>query len=84
METTENLILENDFEKLSELGDVAKNRLQAFAAGFNSVTGGKKRSDGRALECTEDTYIVIAPATANTVADKYIDVTVNYQYKGEL
>ena len=24
------------FEKLSELGDVAKNRLQAFAAGFNS------------------------------------------------
>lgn len=55
-----------------------------FIDGFNSVTGGRSRSVGAPLACTDDCYILVTPLVANSVVDKLMDITVNYQYKGEL
>lgn len=56
-----------------------------FVNGFNTATGGKSpRNLGAPLECTDDCFIIATPLVANTVADKLMQVTTSYEYKGEL
>ena len=55
-----------------------------FVDGANTAAGGRSRSVGAPLECTEDCYIIATPLIADTVVDKLMQVTVNYQFKGEL